>query len=96
MSKEFATFCNKYGITLEHSPPYWSQANGEVERQNPPIEKSLQIAHGTGKNLSKYLLMYHSTPQSTTGKTPSELMFNHNMKNKLSVIGMETDKFEEI
>ena len=31
-------------------------------------------------------MMYRSTPHSTTGRTPSELMFGRNMRTKLSLM----------
>lgn len=98
ISKQFKQFCNSYAILLEHSPPYWPQANGEVERQNRSLEKRLQIAYGAGKDLSNelsdYLLMYHSTIHSTTGETPTELMFGRNNKDKLPVIRKQIEDFD--
>ncbi|XP_055634146.1 uncharacterized protein K02A2.6-like [Toxorhynchites rutilus septentrionalis] len=49
-SDEFERFCTEYGINLERTIPYWSQMNGEVERQNRSILKRLRIAQELGKD----------------------------------------------
>lgn len=76
-SQEFKAFCMQFGITLFHSIPYWPQQNGEVERQNRDILKRLKIRQSQKSDwkadIFKYLMMYNSTPHSTTGKSPSEL-----------------------
>lgn len=78
VSKIVDDYCRLKGITKMHSTPYWPQANGEVERQNRSILKRLRISHATygdwKHDLNYFLQMYYSTPHSTTGKTPSELM----------------------
>lgn len=59
------------------SHPYWPQANGEVERQNQSILKRLKIAYAEMKNwneeLLKLLMMYRSTPHTTTGVSPADV-----------------------
>jgi len=55
------------------------QANGEVERQNQPLLKRIQIAHAEKKDwkkeLNTYLAAYRSLPHPTTGVSPAELLF---------------------
>lgn len=50
--------------------------------------------------LNKYLLMYRSTPHSTTGKPPAELLFDWNIRDKLPSIRQPleigNDKYEEV
>lgn len=64
--------------------------NGEVERQNRSLLKRLAICQAEKGNwiedLNKFLLMYRSTPHSTTLKTPAELMFNRNIRDKLPAL----------
>lgn len=87
ISDELKAYCHENGIYLNHSTPYWPQENGEVERQNRSILKRLIIAQNTHKNWQKelqdFLLMYRSTPHSTTHRTPSELMFGRTIIDKL-------------
>lgn len=87
---EFREFCDVSGIALINTIPFWPAMNGEVERQNRSLLKRLRIAQELGKDwrmeLRNYLLTYHSTSHSTTGKSPAELMFGRKIRSKLPVI----------
>ena len=87
MSEEFENFLATHGIKHRKSPPLWPQANGEVERQNRNLLKSLKVAEAQGKKwkdeLDKFLLAYRTTPHSSTGATPAFLMFGTDLKTKL-------------
>lgn len=89
-SNEFVQYCETNNILLVHTAPYWPRQNGEVERQNRSILKRLIICHNSNGNwqddLNDYLLMYRSTVHSTTMKTPAELMFGRNIRDKLPQI----------
>ena len=58
------------------STPFWPQANGEVERQNRSLLKTIKIAQVEKKDwkreMLKFLLAYGSTPHLTTGVSPAE------------------------
>ncbi|XP_055623840.1 uncharacterized protein K02A2.6-like [Toxorhynchites rutilus septentrionalis] len=99
-SDEFQAFCDEYGIHLETTIPYWPQMNGEVERQNRSILKRLRIAQELGKDwrkdLRQYLLVYHSSNHSTTGKAPAELMFGRKMRTKLPSVPINIYDDEEM
>lgn len=86
-STEFKQFCRTNDIELDSTTPWWPQENGEVERQNRSLLKRLIICQSEKGNwqedLQAYLLMYRSSPHSTTLKTPAELMFNRNIRDKL-------------
>lgn len=87
VSSEFDNYCKQRGITLNRTTPYWPQENGLTERQNRSMMKRLKISQGLKQDwkeeLRKYLLMYYSTPHSTTGKTPSELLYGRTIRTKL-------------
>ena len=87
VSEEFENFLATHGIQHRKSPPLWPQANGEVERQNRNFLKSCKVAEAEGKKwkdeLDKFLLAYRTTPQSSTGATPTFLMFGRELKTKL-------------
>ncbi|XP_058456391.1 uncharacterized protein K02A2.6-like [Malaya genurostris] len=91
VSTELDLYSKLHGITLNHSTPYWPQENGLVERQNRSLVKRLQISAALGrdwkKDLHDYLIMYYTTPHSTTGKTPTELMYGYTIRSKLPAIG---------
>lgn len=98
-SEVFKTFCHELNIHIFNTIPYWPQQNGEVERQNRDIVKRLKISQNLKSNWKKdllyYLMMYNSTPHSTTGKSPSELFFNRTFRDKipylLDIEHMQTD-----
>ena len=87
MSGEFEGFLQECRIEHRKSPPLWPQANGEVERQNGTLLKSMKIAAAEGKRwieeLPKFLLAYRSTPQVSTGAIPASLMFRKEIRTKL-------------
>ncbi|XP_052744494.1 uncharacterized protein K02A2.6-like [Bicyclus anynana] len=101
-SDEFKNFCKILGINIFYTTPYSPQQNGEVERQNRDILKRLKISQSEKSNwyedLLLYLTMYNSTPHSTTGKTPSELFFGRQFRDKLlpSLIDLENTSISEI
>lgn len=86
-SNEFKRFCVENNIDLVNTIPHWPQQNGEVERQNRSLVKRLKISQNEKrdwkKDLLTYLIMYRSTPHSTTQKTPSELLFGRTIRDKL-------------
>lgn len=89
-SNEFKRFCTLNNIELVNTIPYWPQQNGEVERQNRSIVKRLKISQNEKrdwkKDLLDFLVMYRSTPHSTTQKTPSELLLGRTIRDKLPSI----------
>ncbi|XP_062559853.1 uncharacterized protein K02A2.6-like [Armigeres subalbatus] len=84
---ELEEYSRKHGIHLNHSTPYWPQENGLVERQNRSLLKRLQISNALGRNwvqdLQEYLVMYYTTPHSTTGRTPTELLYGRTIRSKI-------------
>ena len=79
VSEEFENFLATHGIQHRKSPPFWPQANGEVERQNRTLLKSLKVAEAEEKKwkdeLDKFLLAYRTTSHSSTGATPTFLVW---------------------
>lgn len=47
------------------------------------------------EDLDKYLLMYRSTPHSTTQKTPAQMLFGRNIRDKIPVIHQPMEIDEE-
>ncbi|XP_058817849.1 uncharacterized protein K02A2.6-like [Topomyia yanbarensis] len=90
VSKEFTDFCTSIGVVLNHTTPYWPQANGEVERQNRSLLKRLKISnalYGDWKvELDDYLILYNNSPHSVTGMAPSELLQNRKVRFKFPQI----------
>ena len=86
-SKEVDDYLREMGIEHRKTTPFWPRANGEVERQNRSLLKAMRAAAAEGRNwhaeMNKFLLAYRSTPHSTTGKSPAELLFRRKLKTKL-------------
>ena len=84
-SQHFKDFMLENGITHHRTTPLWSQANGEVERQNRSIMKRVRIAQAEGRDwrseLDKFLIMYRSTVHTITGV--SQLLFGRKIRTKL-------------
>ena len=90
ISKDFADYLEMQGIKHRKVTPLWPQANGEVERQNRSLLKRLKISQIEKKDwkeeLSEYLIMYRTTPHSTTGISPAELLFKRKIRTRLPEI----------
>ena len=75
------------GIVHGRITPYWSPAQGQVERENRSILKRIKIAQAEKRDwkteLDHYLLMYRSTPHSTTGVSPAEALYSRQIRTKL-------------
>ncbi|XP_058457013.1 uncharacterized protein K02A2.6-like [Malaya genurostris] len=90
VSEELNSFCKQFGIELRRTTPYWPQANGEVERVNGMLTKYLKISQAEGTDwkwdLRMCVLMYNSSPHSTTGVAPAVLMFGRLLEDKLPAL----------
>ena len=86
-SEVFEQYLEDCGIQHRKTTPLWPQANGKVERQNASLLKRMRIAQAEGKEwkkeVRKYLVAYRSTPHTTTGISPAELLFGRKMRTKL-------------
>lgn len=100
MSVEFRNFRETHSNYLNSTIPYWPQQNGEVERQNRSILKRLIISQSTGRawrdDLNEYLLVYRSSSHSTPQKTPAEMLFGRNIRDKLPSIHQPMEVDEEV
>ena len=99
VSKEVEDYLNEMGIEHRYTTPLWPRANGEVERQNRSLLKSMRAAHAEGQNwreeLNRFLLAYRSTPHSTTGKSPAELLFRRKLTTKMpELVNVEEEELE--
>ena len=95
-SNNFEIYLLAHNIEHQLTSPYWPQANGEVERFNRTLTKTVKCAMAEGKDwksaLQQFLLMYRTTPHTTTGISPAEMLFQHTPNNRLPTI--KTTKHE--
>ena len=89
-SDEFSRYVTAIGSRHHPITPRWPQANGEVEKFNQPLEKTIQAAVVEGKvwkqELQRFLLQYRTTPHCTTKVAPCELLFNRQVRGKLPIL----------
>ena len=97
VSREMEDSLDELGIKHKKTIPLWPRANGEVERQNKSLLKAMRAAQVEGKpwqqKLQKYLLAYRSTPHTTTGVSPAELLYGRKIRTKMPEF--EGDEEEE-
>ena len=76
VSEEFETFLSKNGIKHVTSAPFYPATNGLAEHAVQIVKKGLKKEkRGTmASRTAKVLMAYRTTPQSTTGVSPSELL----------------------
>ena len=90
VSSEYKDFLSENGIECKHTTPYWPQANGEVERQNRTILKSIRASTAGQKKwqeeLWRFLLAYRTTAHAVTGVSPAELLMNRRLRTKMPEI----------
>nr|XP_034321902.1 uncharacterized protein K02A2.6-like [Crassostrea gigas] len=99
-SKLFEDYLTDNCIKHRAVTPLHPAANGEVERQNRSLMKRIRIAQAESKNwkkeIRKYLFAYRTTPHSTTGVSPAELMFRRKLRTKLpQVENLQENVFDE-
>ncbi|XP_042234799.1 uncharacterized protein LOC121874636 [Homarus americanus] len=94
-AKEFAQFCEEWGIKHHKVTPYHPQANGEIKRFFATMLKALRAMHTEGKDwrqqLGKFLMHYRNTPHSMTGETPAKLLMGRNIKVKLPQVSHDLE-----
>ena len=87
ISEEFCKLVEEESIEHRRVTPLWPQANGEVERQNRSLLKRIKIAQIEKRNwkeeLGSFLIMYRTTPHSTTGVSPAELLFRRKLRTRI-------------
>ncbi|GFR57405.1 polyprotein [Elysia marginata] len=87
-SQEFQDFMRYNNIHHTRTAPYHPSSNGLAERAVATYISSLRkMTRGTvHEKANRFLFKYHTTPHSTSGVTPAELMFNRKIKTRLDMI----------
>ena len=98
-SMEFREFLEGNGISHSFSAPYHPATNGEAERFVQSFKKNMKCRESTSSTVTfdicKFLLAYRTTPHATTGLTPSSLLMNRRIKNKLDLVMPNSQKERE-
>ena len=93
-SEEFETFMVTNGVKHTTSAPYHPSTTGLAERAVQTVKKGLKKnKNGSlSSKLAKLLISYRAAPRSTTGESPSQLLFGRQIRTRLDLIKpFETD-----
>ncbi|XP_015122715.1 uncharacterized protein K02A2.6-like [Diachasma alloeum] len=84
-SEEIKAFYQRNGIKAMYIAPYNPQANGQAERMVQTAKRSLKkLNEGDWElKLARILLKQHSTPSTSTGASPAELMMGRKLRTAL-------------
>ena len=87
-SEEFAEFLRLNGVRHVRSLPYHPASNGLVERAILTFKEGMrhQKSGTLNTRLSRFLLCYRITPHSSTGTSPSELMWGRKLRSTLDLL----------
>ncbi|KAJ8349133.1 hypothetical protein SKAU_G00277220 [Synaphobranchus kaupii] len=82
---EFKEFAKRNGIRHVTTAPYHPSSNGQAERMVQTTKEALsKITVGDWQTrLVRFLLSQHITPNSSTGKSPAELLMNRRLTTAL-------------
>ncbi|XP_054745933.1 uncharacterized protein K02A2.6-like [Anastrepha obliqua] len=82
-SEEFKNFMKNNLIRHIRSAPFHPSTNGQAERMVQSTKNYLKKAEpgiNIDLSLARYLFNQHTTPHSTTNRSPAELLFNRELK----------------
>ncbi|XP_043245887.1 uncharacterized protein K02A2.6-like isoform X1 [Amphibalanus amphitrite] len=86
-SAVFTGYLKEVGVRQIRVTPYHPRGAGAVERFNKNVKNVLQTATADGMDwkraIREFLLSYRSTPHSTTGRSPAELLRGRQLRTKL-------------
>ena len=86
-SSQFQEFIKQNGITHIRSAPFHPKSNGLAEKAVQIFKNSMKKMTGSIESrLSKFLFQYRIIPQTTTGLSPAELLFNRKIKSHLDLL----------
>lgn len=92
-SHEFSCFTSENGILHVKTSPYHPASNGLAERAVRIFKEGMKkMDKGPGSlvtKLQRFLLNYRTTPHTTTGVTPAELLMNRKLRTKLDFVKPE-------
>ena len=87
-SAELQQFLARNGVKHVFSAPYHPSSNGQAERYVRIFKEMLRtLKEGdVDTKLSRLLFRYRLTPQTTTGRSPAELLMNRQLRSPLSLM----------
>ena len=86
-SSDFEQYTQTHGIRHNFTAPYHPSSNGLAECAVQTLKLGLKKLQGPiPQRLSQFLLHYRTTPHSTMGLSPAEVLMHRRLRSKLSLI----------
>ena len=86
-SSEFEIFCSSRGVKHLMCAAHNPKSNGQAERIVQCAKRVVRKISGTLQaRVEKFVTQYRLTPNSTTGKSPNELMLNREVRGQLEIL----------
>ena len=90
IAQEFNDFLRSNKIKHISRAPYHPASNGEAQRAVKTFKQSMKAAKGDpgtqNQKITSFLLSYRTTPHTTTGCTPAELLMNGRLRTRLDLL----------
>jgi len=90
IAQEFKDFLRSKKIKHILSAPYHPASNDEAEREVKTFKQSMKAAKGDpgtqNQKITSFLLSYRTTPHTTIGCTPPELLMNRRLPTRLDLL----------
>ena len=95
-SEQFSKFADCLGFHHRKITPLWPQANATAERFMRTLRKAIRVSETVNipwkQTLNTFLREYRSTPHSTTGASPADLMLRYKMHTKVPTLTSTIEK----
>ena len=86
-SEEFKAFTQQNGIRHNFTSPYHPASNGLAERAVQILKAGISKLQGPiDERISTFLFKYRITPQTTTGRSPAELLVGRRLRSHLDLL----------
>ena len=96
---EFQQFCTSGRILHRTSAPYKPSTNGQagpvVQTLKSAIRQALISNADVAAVIAKYLLVYRTTPHSTTGEPPSMLLMGWRLRTRVDLLTPSVENYVE-
>ena len=100
ISEETENYLKFNNVIHRTTSPYWPSANGEVDRFNRTLKKTIDCFTAEGKDwkewLNSFLLDYRSSIHRATGKSPADVLFGFDIKNNIPEFPQEKPETSKI
>ena len=86
-SREFAVFCNQWGINHITSSPLYPKSNGFIKRMVQTVKNLLKKSEAAGQDPYLALLSYRTTPIDSNLPSPAKLLNRRDYRTQLPCSG---------